>query len=251
MRLAMIAAVLVVAGAPAAEARGLFPSEPPWHRPTLADTTLALEFGVTSAHGDTSGYLLGAALAPVRRGPIRLGFSLDYVSVRTAAGRRFGFGDPKVFARLRLAGGRGGGFGLHAEGMARIPLADPEFYPYAHGGQEIELSGTVGVPGRWLAGCGYNWSEPPSGGGLGTSDLPHALHVLLLAGQRFGDVALRARGDAYWMENGRERGRAEAGLTWLATDTLQPTLVVGFGIGPDDERVCDAYVALRFATRLR
>lgn len=250
VRLAWLAAALTLVAGPA-WSRGLFPTEPPLQRPTFADTNLVLELGANSAAGDTSAFLLEAALAPVRRGPLRLGFSWSFASVHTTEGRRFGFGDPKVYARLRLIGTPHRGTALFAEGMARIPIAEPNLYPFASGGQEIELAGTLGIGRDHMLSCGYIWSEPPAGDWIGTSQVPHSLHVAAAVAGRSSWWFVRARGDAYWMEGGRERGRAEVSFGRLAAQLLNPALVVGAAIGAPDERIGDAFIALRFATRLR
>jgi hypothetical protein len=226
---------------------------PPWQEPALADTALALEFGITSATGDTSGTLFEAALAPVRRGPLRLGFGWDFIWVRTGATQEFGFGDPKVFARLRVLGGIESPVVFHAEGSARLPTAKAKLFPFASGGQEIELAGTlsVGRARHSYIGAGYIWSEPPGGSALRASDVPHALHVYAAAAVRAGSWVLRSRADAFRMEENHERAELEVSATRLAPRALHPTLVVGAGFGDDDERVYNVMVALRVAMELR
>jgi hypothetical protein len=250
VRLASLAAALTLVAVPA-WSRGLFPTEPPLQRPAFADTSLVLEIGATAASGDTSAFLLDAALAPVRRGPLRLGFTWNFVSVHTSDGRQFGFGDPKAYARLRLFGTPREGVALFAEGWARIPIAEPNLYPFASGGQEIEFAGTLGIGRDQMLSCGYIWSEPPAGDQLGTSQVPHSLHAAAAFATRFASWFVRVRGDAYWMEGGREQGRAEASFGRLAAHAINPTIAAGVAIGAPDERIGDAFIALRFATRLR
>jgi hypothetical protein len=250
----VLAAALLLAGAaPAARARGLFLEEPPWHRPALADTTLALELGVTVADGDTAAFLLQSALAPVRKGPLRLAFTWEFISVRTASGRSFGFGDPRVYARLRLAGAPGSSASLAVEGAARIPTASAELFPYATGSQEIELFGTlgIGVSRGVLLGGGHIWSEPPGGTALTAEDVPHAEHAFLALARRISTWAVRLRGDALWMENEHFRAQLELSVARWSGAGLHPTVAVSAELGPRSERVADAAAILRFAMPLR
>lgn len=219
----------------------------------MADTIPALELGFTVTDGDTSAFLLQSALAPVRRGPLRLAFTWEFVSIRTAAGREFGFGDPHVYARLRLAGGPGSRASLAVEGAARIPTAAAELFPYASGGQEIELFGTLGLgPARAvLVGGGHLWTEPPAGAALTAADLPHAEHAFLVLTRRFSTWAVRLRGDALWLEQGGSRAQVELSLARWGGTGLRPTLAVGAELGPEADRVADALATLRFAMPLR
>lgn len=247
-----LAALFAVGAVPAAEGRGLFLEEPPWHRPALADTVLALELGCIATTGDTTAFLLQSALGPVRRGPLRLAFTWPFVSVRTAAGQEFGFGDPLVYAQLRLAGGPGSRAALAVEGRARIPTAPAALFPYATGGQEIELGGTLGLGAARgvLCGGGYIWSEPPAVGHLGAADVPHASHAFVALAHRLAAWAVRLRGDSLWMETGSTRTQLELSVARWSGSGLRPTLACGVEVGPGAERVADAYGTLRFAMPL-
>jgi hypothetical protein len=194
---------------------------------------------------------VGAVLAPVRRGPLRLGFSWQLLWVRTADGQAFGIGDPKVFARLRVLGSAASRASFHIEGAARIPAADADLFPYGTGGQDIELAGTLGFGASrtTLVGCGYIWTEPRDH--LTSADVPHALHVYASLGGRRGDWVPRARADAFWMEGGHERAEVEVSITRVAGRALHPTLVLGAGLGGDDERLYDVLASLRWAMPLR
>jgi len=250
VRLAVFAAALTLVAGPA-WSRGLYPTEPPLDRPAFADTNLVLEIGASTVTGDTSAFLVNAALAPVRKGPLQLAFTWSFASVHTAIGHSFGFGDPKVFARLRLVGAPYRGATFYADGMARIPTADPDLYPFASGGQEIEFDGTLTIGRDQLVSCGYIWSEPPGTGQLGQSQVPHSLHVAVALAHRRPSWFARVRGDAFWMEGGRERGRVECSIGRLGVQHIDPSLVLGAAIGAPDERIGDAFIELRFATRLR
>jgi len=233
--------------------RGLYLEEAPWHRTTYVDSVLQIGLGAVATHGDTSAYLLGIELTPLRRGPLRFAFTWDWVSVHTASGREFGFGDPKAYVRCRILGRNDTFATLHVEGAVRIPIADPDFFPYASGGQELEAGGSLvcGRSRRTRLGVGYIWCEPPAGGELGVSDVPHALHVWGSQGYRRNDLLLRLRVEVLGMEEGRWRGLAEGAAAWRASQSLQPSLAFGVEYGPESDRVSDAYVALRFAMPMR
>jgi hypothetical protein len=249
----LTAALLIAGAAGAAQARGLFLEEPPWHRPALADTTLALELGVTAADGDAAAFLLQSALGPVRRGPLRLAFTWEFVSMRTASGRAFGFGDPHVYARLRLAGAPGSRASLAVEGAARLPTASGDLFPYATGSQEIEMFGTLGlgVHRGVLVGGGHIWSEPPGGAAVTAADVPHAEHAFLALARRISTWTVRLRGDALWMEHGHTRSQLEFSVARWSSSGLRPTIAVGAELGPRSERVADTAAILRFAMPLR
>jgi hypothetical protein len=246
-------AVLVGSTATSAGGRGLFLEEPPWHRPALADTTLALELGATAADGDTSAFLLQSALSPVRKGPFRLAFTWEFISLRTASGRTFGFGDPRVYARLRVVGSPGSSTLLAVEGAARIPTAHADLYPYATGSQEIELFGSLGLGAARgvLLGAGHIWSEPPGGIGLTSADVPHAEHAFLALAKRISTWTVRVRGDALWMEHGHSRTQVECSVARWGGVGLRPTFAMGAELGPRAERVADVIGTLRFAMPLR
>lgn len=214
---------------------------------------LALELGCTATAGDTTAFLLQTALAPVRRGPLRLAFTWSYAAVRGSAGQEFGFGDPRVYMQLRLAGGTESPARLAVEGMARIPTADAGLFPYATGGQELELSGslTLGRARGILLGGGYVWSEPPADSGLGTTDVPHAAHAFAALTRRLADWALRVRGDGLWMEEHRARAQVEFSVSRWSGTGLRPGLAAGVEVGGRAERVADAWGTLRFAMPLR
>jgi hypothetical protein len=214
---------------------------------------LVVDFGATAADGDTTGFVLGAVLSAIRRGPVRLAFSWPWVSVHTTAGREFGFGDPKVFVRARVVGRDSSFAAAWIEGAARLPVANPHFFPFASGGQELELAGTLlfGHARGTRLGVGYIWSEPPSGGVLSQADVPHSLHLWGSQSMRLAAWVARARVDVLHMKQGRWRQQAEASLTLLAAPSLRPSFAVGCEFGPDADRATDAFVSLRFAMPLR
>ena len=139
-----------------------------------------------------------------------------------------------------------------SRGVGRL-LSPSPVLSFENGGQELELAGSVTLGYRHGShfGVGYIWSEPPAGGSLRASDVPHALHVWAAQAWHASDWILRARADALWMERGRDRQQVEASVVRWAPRALIPTLAVGFEFGPRADRAVDASVALRFAMRLR
>lgn len=206
------------------------------------------------ARGDTQAVLFPVVLTPLEWGPLRFAATWGWVSVRTGTDHTFGFADPKAFARLRVAGAdSAASWGLWAEGAARAPVADAKLHPFAHGGQELELMGTLGVPG-WLglhAGAGRIWAEPPARSRLRRSDVPHATHAWALLQRRLGRWALTARHDELWMAGGHRRTQLEAAVGFLPVHGLRVTAGALFEVGPQRERVQDRAASLRFAVPLR
>jgi len=234
-------------------ARGLFLETAPWHGVAAADTVLGIAAGVWVATGDTSAVLFPVAIAPIRRGPLRLALAWSAVSVRTAEQQVFGFGDPKLFARLRLAGGEGGIVRVHAEGAARIPTASPKLFPFASGGQELELAGSVeaGARGVLRTGIGRIWTEPGVGGGFQRSDVPHATHAWFGVAPHRGRIATLVRADGLWMQGGGTRGLFQGVIAYTGANGLRLEVRGGAEAGARDNRVLDALFGLRFVMPLR
>lgn len=236
-----------------AQGRGLYLEFPPWYSPALADTNLTFGAGMVYVRADTQAVLFPVVLTPIRRGPLRFAATWSYVSVRTVEGRVFGFGDPKVFARLRLAGAPDAAAVLFVEGAARLPTAQPKLFPFATGGQEVELAGTLGVPrlqGLHVGGGGI-WTEPPGHSSLQRRDLPHAVHAWALVSHARPTWAATLREDELWMHGGTRRSGLEASVTMRTPGALRVSAGFRLEMGPRRERVVDRAVSLRFATSLR
>ncbi len=234
-------------------ARGLFLETAPWHGVAAADTVLGIAAGVWVVTGDTSAVLFPLAIAPLRRGPLRFAPMWSAVSVRTSRQRAFGFGDPKLFARVRVAGAEGGAIRLHAEGAARIPTASAKLFPFASGGQELELAASVeaGSQGVLRTGVGRIWSEPGAGSGIRRHDVPHATHAWFGLAPRRGRVTTLARADALWMRGGGTRGLFQGVIAYTGTNGLRLEVRGGAEAGSRDHRVLDALFGLRFVMPLR
>lgn len=239
--------------ASSATARGLFLETPPWQGVAAADTVLGITAGVLIASGDTSAVLFPAGIAPIRRGPLRLAATWSAVSVRTAGQQVFGFGDPKLFVRLRLAGVPRGAFRIFAEGAARIPTASPKLFPFASGGQELELAASfeVGGHGMLRGGAGRMWTEPGAGSDVGRSDVPHATHVWAGIAPTRGRVAVLLRGDALFFGDGESRGLFQGVIAYTGANGLRCEARGGAEAGRRDVRVLDALLCLRFVMPLR
>lgn len=236
-----------------AAARGLFLETAPWHGVAAADTVLGFAAGVWVATGDTSAVLFPVGMAPIRRGPLRLAVTWSSVSVRTGEQRVFGMGDPKLFARLGLAGVEGGAVRVHAEGAARIPTAGQKLFPFASGGQELELAAgfEAGARGVLRAGGGRIWSEPGAGSGVRRRDVPHATHAWFGFAPSRGRIAALARADALWMRSGGSRGVFQGVVAYTGANGLRLEVRGGAEAGRRDNRVLDALYGLRFVMPLR
>ena len=171
---------------------------------------------------------------------------------------RFDFGDLKIYGRYRLPVFRDSTDvappSIWVEGFARVQVSDPELYPFATGGQEIELSMVAGWPraAQSILGVGRIWSEPPSGGQLHWSDVPHSTHVWLQARSTLQSFDFQVRGDVFLFEI-KDKGRTvlTGSVTHRSVRGFHVTLDFAVEVGDQDERVFNQLVSLRFATRLR
>jgi hypothetical protein len=155
---------------------------------------------------------------------------------------------------MRLVGADTARAVLHLEGAARLPTAQATLHPFATGGQELELGSSAGVRARALgvrAGAGYIWSEPPSGGRLRASDVPHALHVWGVLAWRGGGWMARLAAHEVWMEQRRRRSLLAGDATHLVTAGLRISIAGSIETGPDPERVLDSSLDLLFAMPFR
>lgn len=232
-------------------ARGPVRDDAPWYAPSAGDSILSLAFGATHVPSPRTGTVFHAALAPWRRGPFRMAATWSYVSVRGPNGQAFGFGDPKVFARLRLAGNDSTRARFYAEGAARIPTASAKLFPFAYGGQELDLQGVLAAGSRNTAhfGGGGSWTEPAKG--MLRGDVPHAVRAWAQFVRRGSRWSLQVRGDYWRMEGGARRQAIEGGVTRFESNGLRITVAGGAEVGPRADRALESFVHLRFATRLR
>ncbi len=192
------------------------------------------------------------ALAPWRKGPLRLGATWSFVSVRSPNGEASGFGDPKFFARLRLAGRDSTLARLFVEGAARLPTASAKLFPYAFGGQELELWGVVAFGAPSLAlflGGGGSWTEPSAG--LSHAQVPHATRAWAQLARRATNWGTRLRSDFDWFDGGATRAGIVASVTHFATAGIRATVAGGVEAGPRRDRAAESFVQLRFAVPLR
>jgi hypothetical protein len=196
--------------------------------------------------------VFGISLAPFRKGPLRLAASWSFVSVRGPDGEAFGFGDPKFFARMVVAGNDSSALHASVEGMARLPTASAKLFPYAFGGQEIELWGVAGIGGRYrrlTSGVARSWTEPSPG--LSASEVPKSVRAFAQMTWRPYPWAARLRTDAWWMDGGTRRNAADAELTHFSTQGFAATIAGSVEFGPQADRAIDSSLGLRFAMRLR
>jgi hypothetical protein len=221
----------------------------------LPDTAVVLGFAVTRVQGDAPATLFTARFSSVRRGPAEFAASWSTVFKRTPDSQPSGAGDPKLFLRLQLPFPKDWPVRFHLEFAARVPTSSPDLYPYATGGQDLEIMGSAVTRGvvRAAAGFGRILANPPSGSTLGESDVPDASHAWALLAHGIGPVVLAARVDGllYDLE---EQGRGI--VTGSLSYQQRPNgLVVAFEwameFGGAENRVFDRAPTLRFAIPLR
>jgi hypothetical protein len=211
-----------------------------------------LGVGMTYARGDTQAALFPIIVGPFRRGPLRFAATWGYTSVHTQGVHSFGLSDPKFFGRLRLAGSPEGRIVVHVEGAARLPTAKAKLYPFAFGGQDLELLGSIGLPRAHAhAGFGHIWTEPPHGSSLRPSDVPHATHAWVVGWRDWRMWTLVARDDMLWLEGSGRRNVLQLGIAVRPAHGLRATAGAELELGPERDRVLDRAFSLRFATSLR
>ncbi len=156
-----------------ASARGLFLETAPWQGVAIADTVLGFSAGMVVTTGDTSAVLFPVGFSPIRRGPLRIALAWSAQSVRNAEQRVFGFGDPKLFvaaATCRCDSAVRSRF--YAEGAVRIPTASAKLFPYANGGQELELAASFDSRRGWLVARWWRSHLDRAGAGSGIGQSP-------------------------------------------------------------------------------
>jgi hypothetical protein len=235
------------------EARGPFYEPVPWFCPEFTDTTLVFSLGIETVSSPRTATLMQAGLAPWRFGPLRIAATWNFAAVRSDDGQAYGFGDPHLYARFRVAGNDSSTWRFWIDGNARIPTAQDKLVPFAWGGQEVETGGTVTRVRRWAvtAGVWYSWTEPGKGDAVTRADLPHALRSAFAVRIPYGDWVPHARFDQVWMKDESERTWFEAGITRLQPRGIHVTLLAGAEFGTREVRAADSWLHLRFATRIR
>ena len=221
----------------------------PWYDAAYSDTSLTLATGASAYADPERAGLFNVALSPIRRGPVHFALTWSYVFRHAASASQWGVGDPKVFARVPLVRQRTAK--LFLEAGARLPVAAADLFPYACGGQELEVLGVLAVPAWGLhLGAGRQFTEPPNDSALGTNDMPHATHAWLqLTGER-GGLTAQVRADALVFElEGHARWLGEARLSRGDPQRFATRLVAKAEAGPD--RLYDFAVEIGFAMRLR
>jgi hypothetical protein len=237
---------------PPASARGLglYQESAPWYVAVQPDTVLVFEAGATLVAGSDGATLFSVALSPIQRGPFQFAVTWGAAFSRFGESQSWGTADPKVYARARLPlpsrfPGR-----LFVEGVARLPVADAALFPYAFGGQELELMGVLALGSALTLGGGRQMTEPPSGSVLTWRDVPHANHFWASVSRHQGNLLVQARGDALLFEiKDRRRWIFAAHLVHGDPRGLTLRFTARSETGPD--RLFDAAFEVAFATSLR
>jgi len=228
---------------------GLYQEPAPWYDAAYSDTTLTLATGGSAYAGDNRAALFHVALSRLRRGPVHFALTWSYVFRRGTPSPQWGVGDPKVFARVPLL--RRPATTVFLEAAARLPVAEADLFPYACGGQEVEILAVLAVPAWGLhVGAGRQFTEPPNDSGLGTADMPHATHAWLQLTVGGAGFTGQVRADALVFElEGHARWLGEARLLHGDPQRFVTRLVAKAEAGPD--RLYDYGIEIGFATRLR
>ena len=239
----------MAASAGSVSALGLYQEPAPWYDPTFADTTIAFGTGASVSAGPSRAALFHLGLAPIKRRSFRFGLTWSYVFLRSTSTPAWGVGDPKVFVDVPLL--HRAAATLSLEGAARLPASKAALFPYAFGGQELELLGVLAVPAAGLhLGAGRVFTEPPGDSRITTDDVPHATHVWLLLTGRAAGWTGQLRADALIFElEGHSRWLYEARLLHGDPRRFVARVAAKAEAGPD--RIFDAAVEIGFVTALR
>jgi hypothetical protein len=242
----------LLAGVPAwTQPLGLYQETAPWYAAVQPDTALVLETAASLVAGNDGATLLGVALWPIRRGPFQFALTWGAVFSRVGESQSWGMSDPKVYARLSLPKPAAFPARFHLEAMARLPVADAALYPYAFGGQELELMGVLDLAqGAFSLGGGRQMTEPPGGSELSSSDVPHANHFWLLLSSRRGNLLVQARGDALLFEI-KDRARWILIAQMVHGDAVGLTLRLTGRAEAGPDRLLDGAIEIAFATAIR
>jgi hypothetical protein len=225
----------------------------PWSGADFADTSLVFALGATRVPSPRAATVFHAGLAPWRYGPLRIAATWSFVSVRAPAGQSFGLGDPKIYARLRVVGRDTTAARLWIDGMARVPTAQAKLFPYAWGGQEVELGASAALVRTFAAQVGgaYAWLEPGAGAAVTRADVPHTVRAYAFLRRAWGAWVPQLRFDRCWLDRAGQRSLVEAGVTRRQEQGVDVTVAGGLEIGPRGDRAVESWLHLRFATRLR
>jgi hypothetical protein len=256
--LALLAALCTVGMPGVAAGLGLHYEPAPWYAPTLRGDTTAVAITTTVSEADSESVVMfGAEVAPLRYRAFEFAARWSYIVLRDDVEHHFAFGDPKLYARIRVPAPRDSippdpGWTGAVEVSARLPTAQASMFPYALGAQEIELQGVFGwAADPWtFVGVGRIWTEPPSKSDIGSQDVPHSTHVWLHVAPRFGRTRVEGRVDVFLFEiQGKSRSVYTARVAHTAPNGFDLALDVAVEGSPDDTRIFDVLAALRFATR--
>src|SRR5262249_26894096 len=143
---------------------------------------------------------------------------------------------------------------FNLEFAARVPTSSADLYPYATGGQEIEIMGSAVTRGGVRAGGGFGriLADPPSRTSLDESDGPSATHAWAFLAHGFGPLVLSARADGLLYDvEGQGRGIVAASLWYQSTNGLVLAFEWAAELGSAANRVFDRAPTLRFAIPLR
>jgi hypothetical protein len=230
---------------------GVYLEIPPWYDAALADTSLSMGLGVTYVDAPDPANLYVVDLTPIRRGPVELAWHWSYIFMRDESGHRFGAGDPKLFGRVRIPFQRRWPFDIYIDAAARLSTASASLFPYALGGQDIELGGSLVLRPIVLAmGAGRVMTHPPSGTDLTTADVPDANHFWILFTQPIRPLLLSLRVDTLLLEIKDDwRGSGRASVVHRSDRGFSVSLEWMSEFGPN--RILDNAVTLRFAMRIR
>ena len=242
-----------------AAASGIHYEPAPWYQSAFSDTMISLEAGASYADADThETVLFPLTLATVQRGPLQFAGRWGYVAMRGDTQHRADFGDLKIYGRYRIPVFSDSTDverpNLWIESSARIQISKPELFPFATGGQELELSGVLGWPrlAHSTLGVGRIWSEPPGGSELQWFDVPHSTHVWLQSRAMLQRFDFQLRGDLFIFEvKDTSRSIITGSVTRRSVQGFHVTLEFAIETSAAEERVFNELLSLRFATRLR
>ncbi len=252
MRTGCAAALLAVTGFGSAHGLGLYVEPSPWYDAAYADTTRAFGTGVSAFTGDGRATLFDFGMAPIRRGPVRIAITWNYVFQRSTASQSWGVGDPKVHARVSLPLLRRFRAGFFLEASARLPVAQAKLFPYAFGGQDITVMAVLDLAqGALHIGGGRQLTEPSSGSDLESEDVPHATQLWLQITRSRGALTGQLRADALIFDlEGRTRSIFEARLVHEpSSQRLAVRIAAKAETGPD--RIFDFGAQIGFTTAMK
>ncbi len=244
------AAVVGVVWAQPLGALGLALQVAPWYGAAPADTTLGLATGAVYSVGAAPATLFGVGMSPIRRGRFEFAVTWGTVFLRAPQAQSWGPADPKVFARVHLLPRAANAVHGAIEAAVRLPLAAAALFPYAFGGQDVEIQAVVELTRLGLhVGGGRIFTEPPADSALDSGDVTHATHAWAQLIGRRGTFSCLVRADALIFEiEDNARCVVTAQLVHHRQGGLAAQLTAKAETGPD--RIFDYAVEIGFATAL-